>query len=132
MAILKYPFNLDDHFHYQKRYRYYQLLKDYENEEINWGEFVGRFNAIYKETNKIIYSTDRHSEEFKSLNFTSKSKKFERLIHRIWCDIYEPDMPDGIWNEFNLTEEEIEEQGDIYIRESLKRISKEMEAYLDS
>ena len=133
MAILKFP-TMEDQFHYQKRYQYYRLLKDYENDEIDWAEFVDRFDAIYKERYKILYSMKRDSEEFKSLslNFTSRSAKFGRLIYRIWAVIYEPDMPEGVWDEFNLTEKEIEEQGDIYIRESLKRISKEMEAYLDS
>ena len=47
-------------------------------------------------------------------------------------EIYEPDDLDESWDQLNLEDDEIEERGEIDFRESLKRMSEEMEAYLDS
>ena len=47
-------------------------------------------------------------------------------------EIYEPETLDKRWSNLNLDDEEIDRRREIYVRKSLKKISDEMETYLES
>lgn len=119
--------------HYNQRHKYYALLKDFENKKISLFELEIEFKKLFNETTELIHSRLEDPENFVS---TPKSKDFLNLILQIWYEFEDPemvyDMLQRLHPNLNSDSEELEILRENDLREQFKRISHEMEAFLDS
>lgn len=131
----------DDQAHYNERYKYYTLLKEYETKKIDFWEFCGEFMEIYEKTEKLITSLLRNREKSETFFVTSKSSGFRYLITQIWWEVCEPEfrewtlekeyLSENLNSDWDPDSEEANRLRENYIQKCFKMISMEMEIFLD-